>query len=140
MCGDPGQVADCFGAGYRTREFWVRFERRNGLLNNSLYAGRITYNRQRFVKNPATGRRQARTNPQDQWHTKDVPELAIVSADVWQAAQERRAIASHPRPQYHRRPKHLLSGLLMCGACRAPMIVRTRMRGVVYFGCSVRMN
>ena len=41
--------------------------RRNGLLNNSLYAGRITYNRQRFVKDPATGRRQARTNPQDQW-------------------------------------------------------------------------
>ena len=33
-------------------------KRRNGLLNNSLYAGRITYNRQRFIKDPATGPRQ----------------------------------------------------------------------------------
>ena len=55
-------------------------KRRNGLLNNSLYAGRITYNRQRFIKDPATGRRQARANPQDRWLTQDVPELAIVSA------------------------------------------------------------
>lgn len=26
--------------------------RRNGILNNELYTGRITYNRQRFVKDP----------------------------------------------------------------------------------------
>jgi site-specific DNA recombinase len=38
-------------------------KRRNGLLNNSLYAGRITYNRQSFIKDPATGRRQAKSQP-----------------------------------------------------------------------------
>jgi Recombinase len=27
-------------------------QRRNGILNNELYTGRITYNRQRFVKDP----------------------------------------------------------------------------------------
>jgi len=36
--------------------------RRNGILNNELYIGRIAYNRQRFVKDPETGRRMARPN------------------------------------------------------------------------------
>jgi Bacterial conjugation TrbI-like protein/Recombinase len=39
-------------------------KRRNGLLNNSLYAGRITYNHQSFIKDPATGRRRARATRQ----------------------------------------------------------------------------
>jgi len=29
---------------------------------------------------------------------------------------------------------------MVCGACGSSMIVRTRMRGVTYFGCSARMN
>ena len=44
--------------------------RRNGILNNELYTGRITYNRQRFVKDPETGRRLARPNPEHEWVTK----------------------------------------------------------------------
>ncbi|MEQ1577665.1 MAG: recombinase family protein, partial [Hyphomicrobium sp.] len=32
-------------------------QRRNGLLNNELYNGTIVYNRQRFLKDPATGKR-----------------------------------------------------------------------------------
>src|SRR5262245_50660217 len=38
--------------------------RRNGILNNELYTGRITHNRQRFVKDPETGKRIARPNPE----------------------------------------------------------------------------
>jgi hypothetical protein len=115
-------------------------KRRNGLLNNSLYAGRITYNRQRFIKDPATGRRQARANPQDQWLTQDVPELTIVGTDVFDRAQALRAARIRPHPVYHRRPKHLLSGLLVCGSCGASMIVRNRRGNVTHFGCSARIN
>jgi site-specific DNA recombinase len=115
-------------------------KRRNGLLNNSLYVGRITYNRQRFIKDPATGRRQARANPQDQWLTQDVPELAIVSSDVFDRAQALRAARIRPHPVYHRRPKHLLSGLLVCGSCGASMIVRNRRGNVTNFSCSARIN
>jgi len=57
-------------------------KRKNGLLNNSLYCGRITYNRQRFIKDPATGKRQARANAPSEWLTQDVPELAIVQTEV----------------------------------------------------------
>jgi site-specific DNA recombinase len=115
-------------------------KRRNGLLNNSLYDGRITYNRQSFVKDPATGKRQARINPPASWITKDVPELAIVSPELWQAAQDRRAELGRTNPRHHRRPKHLLSGLLTCGCCDGPMIVRNRRGQVTYFGCSTRIN
>ena len=31
-------------------------QRRNGILNNELYLGRITYNRQRYTKDPETGK------------------------------------------------------------------------------------
>ena len=115
-------------------------KRRNGLLNNSLYAGRITYNRQSFIKDPATGRRQARANPPEQWLTQDVPELGIVSREVFEAAEGRRATRGRPNPNVQRRPKHLLSGLLSCAACGGSVVVRTRKEGVIYFGCSVHMN
>src|SRR5215831_7099684 len=61
--------------------------RRNGVLNNELYTGRITYNRQRFVKDPETGKRTARPNPEREWVTKEVPELRIIEADLWERAQ-----------------------------------------------------
>jgi site-specific DNA recombinase len=115
-------------------------KRRNGLLNNTLYIGRITYNRQSFVKDPATGRRQARGNPQDQWLTQEVPELAIVSPEIFEAAETCRGSRGQPtNPAYHRRPKHLLSGLLVCGSCGASMIVRNRRHDVTNFGCSARI-
>ena len=47
--------------------------RRNGILNNELYTGWITYNRQRFVKDPETGKRVARPNPEHEWVTQRSP-------------------------------------------------------------------
>jgi DNA invertase Pin-like site-specific DNA recombinase len=116
-------------------------KRKNGLLNNPLYAGRIIYNRQRFLKDPATGRRQARLNPETEWLTQDVPELAIVDQAVWQAAQTLRAGRTpQHRAEQHRRPKHLLSGMMVCTVCGGSMVIRTWTRGIPYFGCSSRMN
>jgi DNA invertase Pin-like site-specific DNA recombinase len=116
-------------------------KRKNGLLNNALYRGRIVYNRQRFIKNPATGKRTARANPEREWLTHEAPELAIVDAVTWDAAQVLRAGRSpQQRAEQHRRPKHLLSGLLVCTVCGGPMVIRTWTRGVAYFGCSARMN
>ena len=57
-------------------------KRRNGILNNELYAGWITYNRQRFVKDPETGKRLARPNPEHEWVTKEVPALRIVDDEL----------------------------------------------------------
>jgi hypothetical protein len=37
--------------------------RGTGILNNELYIGRLVWNRLRYVKDPATGRRVSRLNP-----------------------------------------------------------------------------
>jgi site-specific DNA recombinase len=39
------------------------WKRGTGILNNELYIGTLIWNRQRFVKDPDTGKRQARPNP-----------------------------------------------------------------------------
>ena len=62
-----------------------------GMLNNELYIGRMVWNRQRFVKDPDTGKRLARLNPPSEWITKDVPELRIVDDELWQAVKARQA-------------------------------------------------
>src|SRR5262245_34303503 len=99
---------------------------KNGILSNSLYVGRLTYNRQHFIKDPANGRRQARRNERSRWMTAEVPELAIIDPETWGAVQARRR-ATNAFPLWQRRgPKRLLSGLLKCGVCGASYIIVTK--------------
>ncbi|WP_347340251.1 recombinase family protein [Bradyrhizobium cytisi] len=51
-------------------------KRCNGILNNDI--GRIVWNRQRFIKDPETGKRQARPSPAAEWIIQEVTELRIV--------------------------------------------------------------
>lgn len=102
-------------------------KRGNGILNNEMYIGKIVWNRQRFVKNPDTGKRQARPNPEEEWVIQDVPELRILDDELWEAVKARQAgnriardenghadVASVHR---RRRPKYLFSGLTKCACC-----------------------
>jgi site-specific DNA recombinase len=91
--------------------------RSNGILLNEMYVGRIIWNKVTMVKNPATGRRVIRPNPKEAWVMQEVPALAIVSAELIEAARRRKAERSKGHPQGKRRPKHLLSGLLRCSSC-----------------------
>ena len=102
-----------------------------GILHNELYVGRLVWNRQRFLKDPDTGRRVARTNPQSEWITKDVPELRILDDELWQAVRDRytsiqRKWGHAERFNQFRRPKYLFSGLTKCGVCGAGFIVYSR--------------
>ena len=67
------------------------FTRGAGILNNELYVGRRLWNRQRFVKDPATGRRRSRRNDSERLIVKEVPELRIVSDQLWNAVKARQA-------------------------------------------------
>src|SRR5215204_3353263 len=51
-------------------------KRGTGLLNNELYVGRLVWNRLRYVKDPATGKRVSRPNPPEAWTTVEVPSCA----------------------------------------------------------------
>ena len=121
-------------------------KRGTGLLNNELYIGRLVWNRLRYVKNPETGKRVSRLNPPEQWIITNVPELRIVDDALWQAVKDRQGklaekhatvIAAVREAHANRlndthRPRHLLSGLLVCGVCGGSYV----MRGQDRYGCS----
>jgi site-specific DNA recombinase len=96
-------------------------QRGTGLLNNELYAGRLVWNKVRMVKDPDTGRRISRPNPESEWQVTEVPELVVVHSELFEAAQKRKKARSVTHPNQQRRPRHILSGLLKCGACGAGM-------------------
>jgi DNA invertase Pin-like site-specific DNA recombinase len=109
-------------------------ERGNGILHNELYAGVISYNRQRFVRDPGTRKRVARPNPRDQWVTTTVPDLTIIDQQSWDETAARFAEVAGVRPERQRRPKRLLSGLLRCGSCGGSYTVIGRDQ----WGCGTR--
>jgi site-specific DNA recombinase len=108
--------------------------RRIGILNNELYLGRILYNRQRFLKDPETGKRIARPNPEHEWATKEVPELRIVEDDLWERVQVLKQRYSSRWGNKRQSRKRLFSGLLKCGCCGGGMTIS---RGDRYY-CSAR--
>ena len=105
--------------------------RGNGIVNNELYAGVLVWNRQRFIKDPNTGKRVSRPNPETSWIRTEVPELRIVDDELWQRVKLRQAelaqqfeattkgvrAARAQRMNGLRRPAFLLSGLITCGCC-----------------------
>ena len=119
--------------------------RGTGILNNELYAGVLVWNRQRFMKDPATGKRVSRPNPESQWIRTEVPHLKIVDDELWQAVRQRQQqisalIGSNPattregrakRLHLANRPISLLSGLLVCGGCSGKVGILTPNR----YGC-----
>jgi site-specific DNA recombinase len=92
-----------------------------------MYIGRIVWNRQRFIKDPDTGRRQARPNPPSEWIVRDVPDLRIIEDELWNAAKARQAaiktshgddgLAAENSFRDRRRPKYLFSGMTKCACC-----------------------
>ena len=103
-------------------------QRRNGILNNELYLGRITYNRQRFVKDPETGKRISRLNPEHEWVITEVPALRIVDNETWEKVQAIKARYTSQRGNKRQTKKRLLTGLVKCGSCGGSMTIINRER------------
>ena len=111
--------------------------RGTGLLQNELYAGRLVWNKVRMVKDPDSGKRLSRPNPKSDWQTSNVPELAIIPRELFEAAQRRKEARSVTHPNQQRRPRHILSGLLRCGTCGAGMSTNGKDRsGRIRIRCS----
>ncbi|HEV2865461.1 MAG TPA: recombinase family protein [Allosphingosinicella sp.] len=107
-------------------------QRKNGILQNRLYVGEIVHARTSKVAEPRTRKTRIRPNPEAAWIVKEAPELAIVDRALWDRVQEmRNRNALHRRPESARRPKHLLSGLAVCGVCGGGYTITSRNR----WGC-----
>ena len=120
------------------------WRRGTGILNNELYIGRLVWNRQQFVKDPHTGRRQARLNPETKWIVEGVPHLRIIEDQLWALVKDRqlasRSAVLTPdkgvRSERARRPRYLLSGLLRCGTCGGGFSKVSQS----HYGCSTARN
>src|SRR5262249_33142212 len=88
-----------------------------GIIRNEMYIGRLVWNKVGMVKDPDTGRRVSRSNPPEARQVVEVPELAIVPPELFEAVRQRIADRRGVAPTYQRRRRYLLSGLLR-GAAR----------------------
>ena len=105
-------------------------QRGTGLLRNRLYAGELVWNRSRYIRDPQSGKRVSRPNPEAQWVVTDVPELRIVEQALWDRVQQRLGdirLASGADEQEpdrfwdRRRAIHLLTQKVHCGVCGGMM-------------------
>jgi site-specific DNA recombinase len=126
-------------------------KRGTGVINNELYLGRLVWNRLHYVKDPSTGKRVSRLNPESDWIVTAVPELRIIDDELWQAVKAKQreiaekfvnvtaAIREHHSNKglnSARRPKSLFSGLVFCGWCDGPCSLRSADR----FVCSAHVG
>lgn len=122
------------GLAWRDTSIRGDVRRGTGIINNELYVGVRVWNHKHYVTDPASGKRVTRFNPESEWIRNEVPDLRIVSDEIWQAAKRQQAAlaerhagikeAAQARALLNaRRPAYLLSGLLECGTCGGPYAV-----------------
>jgi site-specific DNA recombinase len=94
-------------------------------------------------KDPDTGKRVSRPNPESEWIFHDVPELRIIEQDLWdrikarqEAIKVERSTGKPNRLHERQRAKYLFSGLTRCACCGGgySMISQTLV------GCSTARN
>lgn len=102
-----------------------------GILANPIYVGRLLYGRTRQVVDPRTRQRRTRIGNCEAFEGA-AEHLRIIPDDLWHAVQAQLQQRSTTRPERQRRPKHVLSGLGVCGVCGQPWIIRSQ----DFWGCS----
>lgn len=136
-------IAGPRGKGWGPSTLFGNVKRGNGILNNELYIGRLVWNRQRFLKDPTTGKRVPRLNPKEEWIVQEVPELRIIEDELWEKVKARQ---SSIRERYvdkdgngltaSKRQRYLFSGLIKCAECGSGYSIVYRNQ----FGCSAHKN
>lgn len=110
---------------------------------NSIYVDRLVWNRLRYAKDPATGKRVSRPNAAAQFVITPLPELRIVDDELWQAVKVHhakltsRVPGSERQPFWdRRRPRHLFSGPMRGVVCGGGFSKASPH----HFGCSTARN
>ena len=127
------QVPGPSGGLWRDTTIRGHIKRGTSILNNELYIGRLVWNRQRYVKNPETGKRVSRRNGVDSEVIHDVPHLKIIDDDLWQSVKIRqraiwKATEANVNPDKtppnwaQRRATHILSERAFCGHCSGSIV------------------
>jgi DNA invertase Pin-like site-specific DNA recombinase len=116
------------------------------ITHNELYRGWRVWNRTQNVFNQAEGKKSKRNRPESEWIRVEVPELRIISDELWEKVQ---AVNRRGRDKYyatrqggmnrteHSR-KYLFSGVMVCGICGGPYTVINGKAPNVRYGCPNR--
>mgnify|MGYP003949439051 FL=1 len=137
------QIPGPSGQLWRDTTIRGHIKRGTGILNNELYIGRLVWNRQRYVKNPVTGKRVSRRNSVDNEIVHAVPHLRIINDTLWQSVKARQKaiwkvtdadIKPDKTPPYwsQRRAAHILSERAFCSQCGGSIVSV----GKDYLACS----
>ena len=108
----------------RIQDYWVPSSIRE-ITKNELYHGVRLWNRTEKVLNPGDGTKIMRTKPQSEWVRVEVPELRIVSEELWEQVRQ---VNQRTKDKYYGRRQggfnrseasrtYLFSGLMTCGLC-----------------------
>ena len=127
------QIPGPSGQLWRDTTIRGHIKRGTGILNNELYIGRLVWNRQRYVKNPVTGKRVSRRNSVDNEIVHAVPHLRIINDTLWQSVKARQKaiwkvtdadIKPDKTPPYwsQRRAAHILSERAFCSQCGGSIV------------------
>lgn len=113
-------------------------ERGTGILNNELYIGKLVWNRLTYMKDPNTGKRVSRPNPESEIIRNDVPELRIVDQEIWDRVKSMQGVYNkRDAPLWKtNRPRSLFAGLGSCGCCGGGFTAMASDR----LGCSSARN
>jgi hypothetical protein len=115
------------------------------MIRNERYRGVFVWNRTKKERNPETGRKTSRPRPQADWVRVEVPELRIVSEELWRGVEAqielvnkrfgKRSVGGFGRMGHG--PRYLFSGFIYCGLCGSKMIIVSGKgrRGYVKYGC-----
>ena len=127
------QIPGPSGQLWRDTTIRGHIKRGTGILNNELYIGRLVWNRQRYVKNPVTGKRVSRRNSVDNEIVHAVPHLRIINDTLWQSVKARqkaiwKVTDADIKPDKtlpywsQRRAAHILSERAFCSQCGGSIV------------------
>ncbi len=108
------------------------------VLYRDLYRGLAIWNRTQ--KRDAWGRKRRSRRPKDDWIQVDLPDLRVVSEELWGAAHDRlrgaRAVYLRDtggklwgKPANGIESRYLLTGMALCGLCHGALTIRSRSHG-----------
>ncbi len=131
-------IAGPAGRAWGPSTIYGNWRRGTGILNNELYVGRLVWNKLRYMKDPDTGKRVSRINPEEEWIINEVPELRIVDQELWDDVKAKQLALRRTYKNFRdmKRPQNLLSNLMKCGCCGGGYSKISQ----THIGCSASRN
>ncbi len=91
------------------------------IMENRFYTGEISYNKTTTYRDPLTGKVRVKKLPPTEWVIAQNEDLRIISDELWNAVQARRARLLPPPPKRPQKDfsshQRVLTDYVFCGAC-----------------------